>query len=71
VLGKAVQENLVSFPAQTPVFERTIAASPATGDRDPVLCAGMDDIAERYSLGRQRIGQILTAWRIRTVREAM
>jgi hypothetical protein len=29
----------------------------------------MDDIAERYGLGRQRMGQILTAWRIRAIEE--
>jgi hypothetical protein len=71
VLRQAVQENLVSFPSQVPVFGRQ--ARPEMQPRIVVLYFvrgwTMDDIAKRCSLGRQRIGQILTAWRIRAVKE--
>ncbi len=70
-LRKAVQENLVSFPAQIPAFERQ--SQPDLQRKIVILYFArgwsMDDIAERYGLGRQRMGQILTAWRISAVRE--
>ncbi len=71
VLRQAVQENLVSFPSQIPVFEKR--SRPDLQRKIVVLYFvlgwTMDDIAERYGLGRQRIGQILTAWRIRAVKK--
>jgi hypothetical protein len=66
-----VQENLVSFPSQVPVFGRQ--ARPELQPRIVVLYFvrgwTMDEIAKRCGLGRQRIGQMLTAWRIRAVKE--
>ena len=71
VLRQAVQENLVSFPAQVPVFDRQ--SRPDLQQKIVVLYFvrgwSMDDIAKRCGLGRQRMGQILTAWRIRAVKE--
>jgi hypothetical protein len=71
ILRQAVQENLVSFPAQVPVFEKR--SRPDLQQKIVVLYFvlgwTMDDIAKRYGLGRQRMGQILTAWRIRAVKE--
>ncbi len=71
VLRQAVQENLVSFPSQVPVFEKH--SRPDLQHKIVVLYFvlgwTMDDIAKRYGLGRQRVGQILTTWRIRAVRD--
>jgi hypothetical protein len=71
MLQQAVRENLVSFPSQVPVFERQ--SRPDLQPRLVILYFvrgwTMDAIAERYGLGRQRIGQILTAWRIRATKE--
>src|SRR5580658_1326745 len=57
VLRQAVQENLVSFPSQVPVFGRQ--ARPELQPRIVVLYFvrgwTMDDIAKRCGLGRQRI----------------
>ncbi len=71
VLRQAVQENLVSFPSQVPVFGKQ--SRPDLQQRIVLLYLvggwTMDDIARRYGLGRQRMGQILTAWRIRAVKD--
>jgi hypothetical protein len=71
VLRQAVQENLVSFPSQVPVFGKQ--SRPDLQQRLVLLYFvrgwTMDDLARRYGLGRQRMGQILTAWRIRAVKE--
>jgi hypothetical protein len=71
VLRQAVQENLVSFPSQVPAFGKQ--SRPDLQQKLVLLyfvCGWtMDDIAKRYGLGRQRMGQILTAWRIRAVKE--
>jgi len=71
ILRQAVQENLVSFPSQVPAFEKR--SRPDLQQKIVVLYFvlgwTMDDIAQRYGLGRQRMGQILTAWRIRAVKE--
>jgi len=71
VLRQAVQENLVSFPSQVPVFEKQ--SRPDLQQKIVILYFvrgwTMDDIATRYGLGRQRMGQILTAWRTRAVKE--
>jgi hypothetical protein len=71
VLRRAVQENLVSFPSQVPSLGKRSRAD--LQQRIVVLyfVSGwtMDDIARRYGLGRQRMGQILTEWRIRAVKE--
>jgi hypothetical protein len=71
VLRQAVTENLVSFPSQVPAFGKQ--SRPDLQPRLVLLyfvCGwSMDDIAKRYGLGRQRMGQILTAWRIRAVKE--
>jgi hypothetical protein len=71
VLRQAVQENLVSFPSQVPVFEKQ--SRPDLQQKLALLyfvCGWTtDDIAKRYGLGPQRMWQILTAWRIHAVKE--
>ncbi len=71
VLRRAVQENLVTFPSQVPALGRRSRHD--VQQRIVVLyfvCGWtMDNIARRYGLGRQRMGQILTEWRIRAVKE--
>src|SRR5580658_2119669 len=71
ILRQAVQENLVSFPSQVPVFGKQ--SRPDLQQKLVLLYFvrgwTMDDIAQRYGLGRQRMGQILTAWQIRAVKE--
>jgi hypothetical protein len=71
VLRQALRENLISFPSQVPIFERQ--SRPDLQKKIVVLYFvrgwTMDDIAKRYSLGRQRMGQILTEWRIRAAKE--
>jgi len=71
VLRETVRENLVSFPSQVPVFEKQ--SRPDLQQKIVVLYFirgwKMDDIARRCGFGRQRVGQILTAWRIRAVKE--
>jgi hypothetical protein len=71
VLRQAVQENLVSFPSQVPGFGKQ--SRPDLRQKIVLLYFvfgwKMDDIAKRYGLGRQHTGQILTAWRIRAVKE--
>jgi hypothetical protein len=71
VLRQAVQENLVSFPAQIPVFEKQSRSDLQAKLVVLYFVRGwtMDGIAQRYGLARQRMGQILTAWRIRAVKE--
>jgi DNA-binding transcriptional regulator LsrR (DeoR family) len=71
VVRQAVQENLVSFPSQVPVFGKQ--SRPGLQRKIVLLyfvCGWtMDDIAKRYGLGRQRMGQMITAWRIRALKE--
>lgn len=71
MLRQAIRQNLVSFPAQVPVFERQ--SRPDLQHKVVTLyfvCGWtMDQVAEHYGLARQRIGQILTAWRIRATKE--
>jgi hypothetical protein len=71
VVRQAVQENVVSFPSQVPVFGKQ--TQPDLQQKLVLLyfvCGWtMDSVAQRYGLGRQRLGQILTAWRIRALKE--
>ena len=70
-LRRAVQENLVTFPAQVPIFKNR--PRPDLQRKIAVLYFvrgwTMTDIAKRYNMARQRVGQILTAWRTRAVME--
>jgi len=69
VVREAVRANLVSFPSQVPVFKKQ--SRPDLQQKLVVLYFvrgwTMHDIAQRYGLARQRMGQILTAWRLRAV----
>ena len=70
-LRNSLQENRVTFPAQVPVFKKQ--SRPDLQWKLAVLYFvrgwTMESIAERYGLGRQRVGQIITAWRTRAVNE--
>jgi len=68
-LRVALQKNLVSFPAQAPVFNRLPRADIHWKLAVLYFVRGwsMRDIATRYRLGRARVGQIITAWRINAV----
>lgn len=68
---RALRENLVSFPAQIPIFEKLCRPDL---QRNVVLLYfvrgwNMEELASRYGVARQRMGQILTAWRSRAVKE--
>lgn len=71
VLRQAVQENLASFPSQVPAFAKQ--ARPDLQQKLALLYFvrgwTMDDLAKRYGLGRQRVGQILSAWRTSALKE--
>jgi hypothetical protein len=66
VLRKALQENLVSFPAQIPVFEGQ--SRPDLQRKIVILYfvrgLTVDDIAERYGLGREYYwrDRLLSGW---------
>lgn len=70
-LRRALQENLVTFPAQIPIFKNR--PRPDLQSKIVVLYFvrgwTMTDIAIRYKIARQRVGQIITAWRTRAVME--
>jgi hypothetical protein len=71
VLRQAVQENLVSFPSQVPAFGKQF--KPAFQQNIVLLYFvrgwTTDQIANRYGLGQEPVVQILTAWRIRALKE--
>jgi hypothetical protein len=70
-LRVALQRNVVSFPAQAPVFNRLPRADIHWRIAVLYFVRGwsMRDIATRYRLGASRIGQIITAWRINAVNQ--
>ncbi len=70
-LRQAVQDNSVTFPSQVPVFERQSRKDLQHKIVVLYFVRGltMHHIASRYGLGRQRTGQILTAWRSRAIKE--
>ncbi len=71
ILRTAIRCNLVTFPAQVPVFKKV--TRPDVHARFALLYFvrgwSMSDIADRYGLGRQRVGQIITQWRICAVNQ--
>lgn len=71
VVRQGIRKNLVTFPSEVPVFKKT--TRPDLQAKFAVLyfvCGwSASQIAERYGLGRQRVTQILTKWRLRAVRQ--
>ncbi len=69
-LKEAVRGNLVSFPAQAPVYERQSKAD--VGWRVAVLYYvrgwSLTGIGNRYGVTRERAGQILNEWRVRSIK---
>jgi hypothetical protein len=68
-LRKAVRENRVSFPAQVPVFEKHDRADLQRKLVQLYFAFGWScsAIGKRYGLLRQRVQQILNAWKRRAV----
>ncbi len=68
-LRRAVRENRVSFPAQTPTFLKHDRPDLQWKFAQLYFVLGWNcpDIAERYGLMRQRVQQILNTWKQRAV----
>lgn len=68
-LREGIKGNLVTFPAQVPIFKRV--TRPDLQARIVILYFvqgwSMSEIADRYGIVRQRVGQIITQWRIRAI----
>lgn len=71
VVRHGIRKNLVTFPSEVPVFKKT--TRPDLQAKFAVLYFirgwSASQIGERYGLGRQRVTQILTKWRLRAVRQ--
>jgi hypothetical protein len=71
VVRAGIRNNLVTFPAEAPVFKK--ATRPDLQAKIAVLyfIRGWSTarIGQRYNLGRQRVAQIVTKWRIRAVHQ--
>ena len=70
VVRAGIRNNLITFPAEVPVFKK--CTRPDLQAKIAVLyfIRGWSTarIGERYGIGRQRVAQIITKWRIRAVR---
>jgi hypothetical protein len=66
-----VRNNLITFPSEVPVFKKT--TRPDLQAKFAVLYFirgwSTTQIGLRYGLGRQRVAQIITRWRVRAVRQ--
>lgn len=71
IVRAGIRNNLVSFPSEAPVFKK--ATRPDLQAKIAVLyfVRGWSTarIGQRYNLGRQRVAQIVTKWRIRAVHQ--
>lgn len=69
VLRAGIKGNLVTFPAQVPTFKTVTRPDIHAKMAFLYFVRGwsMSQIADRYRMGRQRVGQIITQWRIRAV----
>jgi hypothetical protein len=71
VVRAGIRNNLITFPSEVPVFKKT--TRPDLQAKIAVLYFVMgwstERIGERYRIGRQRVSQIVTTWRIRAVRQ--
>jgi hypothetical protein len=69
-LKAAIRANRVSFPAQVPVYERETRADIQWRLALLYFVRGwsVSAIARRYGLSRERAGQIIKAWRERSLK---
>jgi hypothetical protein len=70
VVRAGIRNNLITFPSEVPVFRKT--TRPDLQAKIAVLYFvrgwSTTQIGERYQIGRQRVAQIITKWRMRAVR---
>jgi hypothetical protein len=70
VVRAGIRNNLITFPSEVPVFKKT--TRPDLQAKIAVLYFirgwSTSQIGERYGIGRQRVAQIVTKWRVRAVR---
>ena len=71
VVRAAIRNHLVTFPSEVPVFKKTTRPDLQAKIAVLYFIRGWSTarIGERYKLGRQRVAQILTKWRVRAVRQ--
>jgi hypothetical protein len=69
VVRAGIRNNLVTFPSEVPVFKKSTRPDLQAKMALLYFVRGwsMAQIGERYNLGRQRVAQIVTRWRIRAV----
>lgn len=70
VVRAGIRNNLITFPSEVPVFKKT--TRPDLQAKIAVLYFirgwSTSQIGDRYGIGRQRVAQIVTKWRVRAVR---
>ncbi len=71
VVRAGIRNNLVTFPSEAPVFKKTTRPDLQAKIAVLYFVRGWSTarIGQRYDLGRQRVAQIVTKWRIRAVRQ--
>jgi hypothetical protein len=71
VVRAGIRNNLVTFPSEVPVFRKTTRPDIQAKIAILYFLRGWSTamIGERYRIGRQRVAQILTQWRLRAVRQ--
>lgn len=69
-LREAIRYNRVTFPAQVPTYEDLARADlqARIATLYFVLNWSLNDIGKRYNLSRERVGQIVKAWRLASLR---
>ncbi len=69
VLRAGIRNNLVTFPSEVSVFKKTTRPDLQAKIAVLYFVRGWSTarIGERYRIGRQRVAQIVTKWRIRAV----
>lgn len=71
IVRSGIRNNLVTFPPEVPVFKKTTRPDLQAKIAVLYFIRGWSTakIGERYGIGRQRVAQILTKWRIRAVHQ--
>ncbi len=70
VVRAGIRNNLITFPSEVPVFKKTTRPDVQAKFAVLYFLRGWSTarIGERYGIGRQRVAQILTKWRVNAVR---
>ena len=68
-LRTAIRRNLVSFPAQAPVFAKLQTGAAQARISQLYFVAGwsIQDIGKRYTMSAERVRKSLTDWRVRAI----